>query len=47
LRGRHPPLKCYSCGKLGHIAKFCRNRRQIHGGDDLDDRGKDFVEESQ
>jgi len=29
--GRHPPLKCYSCGKLGHTAKFCRNKRQIHG----------------
>jgi len=45
--GRHPLLKCYSCGKLGHTAKFCRNRRHIHGGDDLGDRGKDFVEESQ
>jgi len=27
--GRHPLLKCYSCGKLGHTAKFCRNKRQI------------------
>jgi len=45
--GRHPLLKCYSCGKLGHTAKFCRNKRQIHGGDDLGKRGKDFVEESQ
>jgi len=45
--GRRPPLKCYSCGKLGHTAKLCRNKRQIRGGDDLGDRGKDFVEESQ
>jgi len=45
--GRRPPLKCYSCGKLGHTVKFCRNKRQIHGGDDLGDREKDFVEESQ
>jgi len=45
--GRHPPLKCYSCGNLGHTAKFCRNKRQIHGGNDLGDREKDFVEESQ
>jgi len=45
--GRCPPLKCYSCGKLGHTAKLCRNKRQIHGGDYLGDRGKDFVEESQ
>jgi len=44
--GRCPPLKCYSCGKLGHTAKFCRNKRQICGGDDLGDREKDFVEES-
>jgi len=43
---RHPLLKCYSCGKLGHTAKFCRNKRQICGGDDLGERGKDFVEES-
>jgi len=40
--GRHPPLKCYSCGKLGHTAKLCRNKRQICGGDDLGDREKDF-----
>ena len=33
--GRHPPLKCYSCGKLGHTVKLCRNKRQIHGGDNL------------
>ena len=45
--GRHPLLKCYSCGKLGHTAKFCRNKRQICGGNDLGDREKDFVEESQ
>jgi len=45
--GRHPPLKCYSCGKLGHTVKFCKNKRQIHGGNDLGDREKDFVEESQ
>jgi len=45
--GRHPPLKCYSCGKLGHTAKFCRNKRQIHEGDNLGNREKDFVEESQ
>jgi len=45
--GRHPPLKCYSCGKLGHTTKFCRNKRQIHGRNDLGDREKDFVEESQ
>jgi len=25
--GRHPLLKCYSCGKLGHTVKFCRNKR--------------------
>jgi len=31
--GRCPLLKCYSCGKLEHTAKFCRNRRQIHGGE--------------
>ena len=36
-RGRCPPLKCYSCGKLGHTAKFCRNKRQIRGGNDLGD----------
>jgi len=30
--GRRPPLKCYSCGKLGHTVKFCRNKRQICGG---------------
>ena len=45
--GRRPPLKCYSCGKLGHTVKLCRNKRQIRGGDDLGNRGKDFVEESQ
>ena len=45
--GRCPPLKCYSCGKLGHTVKLCRNKRQICGGDDLGDREKDFVEESQ
>jgi len=45
--GRCPPLKCYSCGKLGHTAKFCRNKRQICGGDDLGEKEKDFVEESQ
>jgi len=45
--GRHPPLKCYSCGKLGHTAKLCRNKRQIRGGDDLGNRGEDFMEESQ
>jgi len=28
--------------KLGHTANFCRNKRQIHGGDDLGNRGKDF-----
>jgi len=26
--GRHPLLKCYSYGKLGHTVKFCRNKRQ-------------------
>jgi len=45
--GRRPLLKCYSCGKLGHIVKFCRNNRQICGGNDLGDREKDFVEKSQ
>jgi len=45
--GRHPLLKCYSCGKLGHTVKFCRNERQICGGNVGDDREKDFVEESQ
>jgi len=45
--GRCPPLKCYSYGKLGHTAKFCRNKRQICGGNDLGNREKDFVEEPQ
>jgi len=45
--GRCPLLKCYSCGKLGHTVKFCRNKRQICGGNDLGDREKDFVEDSQ
>jgi len=45
--GRCPLLKWYSCGKLGHTVKFCRNKRQIHGGKVGDDREKDFVEESQ
>jgi len=40
--GRCPLLKCYSCGKLGHTVKFCRNKRQIHGGN-----VGGFVEESQ
>jgi len=45
--GRCPLLKWYSCGELGHTVKFCRNRRQICGGEELGDKGKDFVEESQ
>jgi len=45
--GRCSLLKCYSCGKLGHTVKFCRNKRQICGGNVGDDREKDFVEESQ
>jgi len=45
--GRCPALKCYSCGKLGHTAKLYRNKRQICGGDNLGNRDKDFVEESQ
>ena len=45
--GRCSLLKCHSCGKLGHTVKFCRNKRQICGGNDLGDREKDFVEESQ
>jgi len=45
--GRRPLLKCYSCGKLGHTVKLCRDKRQIHGGEYLGDREKDFVEESQ
>ena len=31
LRGRHPLLRCYICGKLGHAVKVCRNNQQIRG----------------
>jgi len=30
-----PHSNAISCGKLGHTAKLCGNRRQIHGGNDL------------
>ncbi len=24
-----PPPKCYNCGKMGHIAKYCRGKTQV------------------
>jgi Zinc knuckle len=27
--GRCPPIKCFICGKLGHTARFCREKREI------------------
>ena len=27
--GRHPPIKCFNCGKLGHTSRFCKEKRII------------------
>jgi len=38
--GETSSLKCDSCGKLGHTAKFCITGGKSTGGDDLGDRGR-------
>jgi len=42
--GGHPPLKCYSCGKLGTYCKvYVGIRGKSCGGDDLGGQGEGFL----
>jgi len=43
--GRRPPVRCYKCGKLGHISRSCPDTRVIRGAGK--DENPSFVEESQ
>ena len=27
--GRHPPIKCFNCGKIGHTSRNCKGKREI------------------
>jgi hypothetical protein len=46
--GKRPPLKCFNCGKLGHIARNCANSRVIREFEkEVEKEEEDFAEESQ
>ena len=45
--GRRPPIKCFNCRKLGHTAKFCKEKRIIQAEEKKEDEKQNFVEESQ
>ena len=45
--GRHPPIKCFNCGKLGHTSRFCKEKRIIRAEEKSEDEKQNFVEGSQ
>jgi hypothetical protein len=45
--GKRPPIKCFNCGKLGHLARNCRSPRIIREVGTEEVEQKDFLEQSQ
>ena len=45
--GRHPPIKCFNCRKLGHTAMNCREERKIREVGTKEEAEENFPEQSQ